>query len=82
MPYLNESIYRDLVRILKTIRRKLCILDFIGYEVNEYYTQIPGEQTMGVGMAYKVIGEGEDAYTLLAIVVIVAVVAKKKKAQK
>ena len=42
--------------------------DFVGYDVNEYYTQRPGEQTMGVGMAYKVIGEGEDAYTLLAIV--------------
>jgi hypothetical protein len=42
--------------------------DFTGYEVNEHYTQKPGEQTMGVGMAYKVIGEGEDAYTLLAIV--------------
>ena len=42
--------------------------DFTGFDVNQYYTQKPGEQTMGVGMAYKVIGEGEDAYTLLAIV--------------
>ena len=42
--------------------------DFAGFDVNEYYTQKPGEQTMGVGMAYKVIGEGENAYTLLAIV--------------
>ena len=42
--------------------------DFQGFAVNDYYTQRPGEQTMGVGMAYKVIGEGEDAFTLLAIV--------------
>ena len=42
--------------------------DFTGYNVNEDYTQKPGEETMGVGIAYKVIGEGEDAYTLLAIV--------------
>ena len=42
--------------------------DFSGFEINEYYEQKPGEQTMGVGVAYKVIGEGEDAYTLLAIV--------------
>ena len=42
--------------------------DFKGFAVNDYYTEKPGEQTMGVGMAYKVIGEGEDAYTLLAIV--------------
>ena len=42
--------------------------DFTGYDVNEYYTQKPAEQTMGVGIAYKVIGEGEDAYTVLAIV--------------
>ena len=42
--------------------------DFTGYDVNEYYTQKPSEQTMGVGIAYKVIGEGEDAYTVLAIV--------------
>ena len=52
--------------------RNLCYLlrewDFTGFEVNEYYTQKPDEQTMGVGMAYKVIGEGEDAYTLLAII--------------
>lgn len=41
---------------------------FSGFAVNEYYTQRPGEQTMGVGIAYKVIGEGENAYTLLAIV--------------
>ena len=42
--------------------------DFVGFDVNEYYTQKPGEQTMGVGMAYKIIGEGDDAYTILAIV--------------
>ena len=42
--------------------------DFIGFDMNEYYTQKPAEQTMGVGIAYKVIGEGEDAYTVLAIV--------------
>ena len=42
--------------------------DFSGFDVNDYYTQKPGEQTMGVGMAYKVIGEGDNAYTLLAIV--------------
>ena len=42
--------------------------DFTGFEVNEYYMQKPGEQTMGVGIAYKIIGEGENAYTLLAIV--------------
>ena len=42
--------------------------DFTGFDVNEYYTQRPGEQTMGVGAAYKVIGEGDDAYTVLAIV--------------
>ncbi|MBQ1260867.1 MAG: hypothetical protein IIX96_02535, partial [Clostridia bacterium] len=42
--------------------------DFIGFNVNEYYTKKPGEQTMGVGMAYKIIGEGDSAYTLLAIV--------------
>lgn len=42
--------------------------DFTDFSVNDYYTQRPGEQTMGVGIAYKVIGEGEDAYTLLAIV--------------
>lgn len=42
--------------------------DFTGFSVNDYYTQRPGEQTMGVGIAYKVIGEGDDAYTLLAIV--------------
>ena len=42
--------------------------DFVEFEVNDYYMQKPGEQTMGVGMAYKVIGEGENAYTLLAIV--------------
>lgn len=41
---------------------------FTGFDVNDYYTQRPGEQTMGVGAAYKVIGEGEDAYTVLAIV--------------
>ena len=42
--------------------------DFTGFAVNDYYTQKPGEQTMGVGMAYKVIGEGDSAFTLLAIV--------------
>ena len=42
--------------------------DFTGFEVNDYYMQRPGEQTMGVGMAYKVIGEGDSAFTLLAIV--------------
>ena len=42
--------------------------DFVEFEVNDYYMKKPGEQTMGVGMAYKVIGEGENAYTLLAIV--------------
>ena len=42
--------------------------DFTGFAVNDSYTEKPGEQTMGVGMAYKVIGEGENAYTLLAIV--------------
>ena len=42
--------------------------DFTGFSVNDSYTEKPGEQTMGVGMAYKVIGEGENAYTLLAIV--------------
>ena len=42
--------------------------DFTGFAVNDFYTEKPGEQTMGVGMAYKVIGEGENAYTLLAIV--------------
>ena len=42
--------------------------DFTGFDMNEYYTQKPSEQTMGVGIAYKVIGEGEDAYTVLAIV--------------
>ena len=42
--------------------------DFVEFEVNDYYMQKPGEQTMGVGMAYKVIGERENAYTLLAIV--------------
>lgn len=42
--------------------------EFTGFDVNEYYMQRPGEQTMGVGMAYKIIGEGDDAYTLLAIV--------------
>ena len=41
---------------------------FTGFAVNDSYTEKPGEQTMGVGMAYKVIGEGENAYTLLAIV--------------
>ena len=48
-----------------------CLLkewEFTGFEVNEYYMQKPGEQTMGVGIAYKIIGEGENAYTLLAIV--------------
>lgn len=43
-------------------------LDFWGFEVNDYYKQEPKEQTMGVGMAYRVIGEGENAYTVLAIV--------------
>lgn len=42
--------------------------DFTGFSVNDYYTQRPDEQTMGVGIAYKVIGQGDDAYTLLAIV--------------
>ena len=42
--------------------------DFDGFAVNDHYMQKPEEQTMGVGMAYKVIGEGEKAYTLLAIV--------------
>ena len=42
--------------------------DFTRFAVNDYYMEKPGEQTMGVGMAYKVIGEGENAYTLLAIV--------------
>lgn len=43
-------------------------LDFWGFDVNSYYRQKPEEQTMGVGMAYRVIGEGENAYTVLAIV--------------
>ena len=42
--------------------------DFTCFDVNEEYTKKPGEQTMGVGIAYKIIGEGKDAYTLLAIV--------------
>lgn len=42
--------------------------DFVGFDTNDYYMERPGEQTMGVGMAYKIIGEGEDAYTVLAIV--------------
>ena len=42
--------------------------DFTEFSVNEYYTQKPQEQTMGVGIAYKIIGEGDNAYTLLAIV--------------
>ena len=42
--------------------------EFVGFDVNEYYMQKPGEQTMGVGIAFKVIGEGENAFTLLAIV--------------
>lgn len=50
------------------LRHLLREWDFGEFAVNEYYTQRPGEQTMGVGMAYKVIGEGDDAYTLLAIV--------------
>ena len=41
---------------------------FTGFRVNDYYMQKPREQTMGVGIAYKIIGEGENAYTLLAIV--------------
>ena len=42
--------------------------NFTGFDVNEYYTKKPEEQTMGVGIAYKVIGEGDEAYTVLAIV--------------
>ena len=42
--------------------------DFTGFSVNDSYDAKPDERTMGVGMAYKVIGEGENAYTLLAIV--------------
>lgn len=43
-------------------------IDFCNFQINEAYTLKPGEQTMGVGIAMKVIGEGEDAYTVLAIV--------------
>lgn len=43
-------------------------LDFSNFDVNESYMERPEEQSMGVGMAYKVIGEGDEAYTLLAIV--------------
>ena len=53
-------------RNLSYLLREWDFSDF--FEVNEYYTEKPGEQTMGVGMAYKVIGEGDDAFTLLAIV--------------
>lgn len=42
--------------------------DFMCFDVNEEYKKKPGEQTMGVGIAHKIIGEGDDAYTLLAIV--------------
>lgn len=52
----------------KNLEDLLSQLDFFDFEVNNYYMQKPKEQTMGVGVAYKVIGEGEDAYTLLAIV--------------
>lgn len=52
----------------RNLNNLLADWDFTGFDVNEYYKQKPGEQTMGVGMAYKVIGEGDDAYTLLAIV--------------
>ena len=42
--------------------------DFMCFDVNEEYKKKPGEQTMGVGIAHKIIGEGDDAFTLLAIV--------------
>lgn len=42
--------------------------DFVGFETNNYYMLRPEEQSMGVGMALKTVGEGEDAYTILAIV--------------
>lgn len=41
---------------------------FMGFDVNEYYMEKPDEQTMGAGAAYKVIGEGEEAITVLAII--------------
>lgn len=43
-------------------------LEFANFKVNDDYTEEPGEQTMGVGLAYRVIGEGKDAFTVLAIV--------------
>lgn len=43
-------------------------IGFRGVKVNDYYKQRPEEQTMGVGVAFKTVGEGEDAYTILAIV--------------
>ena len=60
-----DATYDDKSRNLGYLLREW---DFVGFDVNDYYTQKPEEQSMGVGMAYKVIGEGEDAYTLLAIV--------------
>ena len=60
-----DATYEDKSRNLSYLLREW---EFTAFDVNDYYTQKPGEQTMGVGMAYKVIGEGEDAYTLLAIV--------------
>lgn len=42
--------------------------DFLSFDVNEAYTTSTEEPSMGVGIAYKVIGEGKDAYTLLAII--------------
>lgn len=52
----------------RNIEALMIDLDFWGFEVNIEYTLEPEEQTMGVAMAYRVIGEGEDAYTVLAII--------------
>lgn len=43
-------------------------IGFRSFDANDDYEKKPGEQTMGVAAAYKVIGEGEDAYTVLAII--------------
>lgn len=57
--------YRDKSRNLQYLFREI---DFSGFEVNEYYMQKPEEQSMGAAVGYKIIGEGEDAYTVLAII--------------
>lgn len=64
----NNAIEGDYTTKSVNLSNLLREWDFVGFDTNDYYMERPGEQTMGVGMAYKIIGEGDDAYTVLAIV--------------